>query len=250
MGRLNRSDEPIFNVPGSVVAVLAVMTGVHAVRSLLPPDDELWLTFAMAFIPARYAGYADQLPGGDLASFTSFITHMFVHGDLTHLIFNSAWMLAFGGAIALRMGAGRFLGLAGLCGVVGAVLFLIINPGLAVPVVGASGAVSGLMGAAMRFLFSAMDMGGVWMLREAPKMVPAMSLATALRDKRIIAVTLIWLGLNFLALFGFGGVEAPGGIAWEAHVGGYLAGFFAFGLFDPGIRSRAPVNSPDRPTFH
>ncbi len=236
--------EPIFNVPSAVVAVLGVMVAVHVVRQFLSEEDEVWLLLALAFIPARYAGVAAELPGGETASITSFLTHMLVHGDLTHLLFNAAWLLAFGGAIAQRVGSARFLAFAILTGFAGAAAFLAVNPGLLAPMIGASGAIAGLMGGAMRFVFSAIDRGGFGELRENPAGVPLMPLGAALTDRRILLTTGLWLMVNALALLGLGGVESGTGIAWEAHIGGYFAGLVLFGLFDrPTSRPAREIQS-------
>ena len=224
--------EPIFNVPGSVIALIGIFVAVHIFRTLLPVAEDDWFTVAMAFVPARYAGYADQLPGGEIAAVTSFVTHMFVHGDVAHLMFNSAWFLAFGGAIALRVGTARFLAFTAFTGIVGALTFLVFHFGEMVPVVGASGAVSGMMGAVMRFLFSAIDMGSWQALRDRPRSVPLMPLQVALRDRRVLAITAIWLLLNAITAFGIPGISAGGDVAWEAQLGGYLAGLLCFGFFD------------------
>jgi membrane associated rhomboid family serine protease len=235
---LQAEREPIFNVPGSVIALITIFIAVHVLRQLLPVQQDDWFTVAMAFVPARYDGYADQLPGGEIASVTSFLTHMLVHGDLTHLMFNSAWFLAFGGAIALRVGTVRFLAFTAFTGIVGALTFLAFHFGEAVPVVGASGAVSGMMGAVMRFLFSALDMGNLQALRERPRSVPLMSLQESLSDRRVLAVTAIWLLLNAITAFGIPGISSGGEVAWEAHLGGYLAGLLCFGFFDHPPQSR------------
>lgn len=224
--------QSVFNVAPVVVWLIAGFIAIHLFRQALSPESDTWLVLALAFIPARYAGYASELPGGELASFTSFATHMLVHGDKTHLIFNSAWMLAFGGAVAQRVGTVRFLVVAVVSAAAGAMAFLATNFGALVPVVGASGAVSGLMGATMRFLFNAIDQGGLWRLREAPHSVPLMPLGTAFRDKRILATTALWVAINLLAIIGFAGVPTDAGIAWEAHLGGYFAGLLGFGLLD------------------
>ena len=95
-----------------------------------------------------------------------------------------------------------------------------------VPMVGASGAISGMMGATMRFLFPAVDGGGLAALRDDPRSAPLMSLTTALTDKRVVLVTAVFLVANILAVFGLGSMGVSG-IAWEAHIGGYFAGLFA-----------------------
>lgn len=224
--------EPIFNVPASVMGVIAIMIAVHVARQFMAIDVDEWFLGWTALIPSRLTTDIEGLPGGNIANVTSFVTHMFVHGNWPHLIFNALWLLAFGGAIALRVGAVRFLAFALVTGLAGATLFLAFNWGQFAPVIGASGAVSGLLGGAMRFMFCAFDDGGIEKLRTAPQRVPLMPLATALRDNRVQALTAVYLALNVLAIFGVSNVEAEGGIAWEAHVGGYLAGLLAFGWFD------------------
>lgn len=240
--------EPIFNVPGTVLAVLGLLLALHVLRMAMTPEQEETFVLAMAFIPARYAGFADQIPGGVLAAITSPFSHMLVHGDWVHLAFNSAWLLAFGGGIALRIGGLRFLALSIFCGLAGALAFLITNPGLAAPVVGASGAISGLMGATMRFLFSALDGGGIRELRETPKAIALMPLPIALRDRRILMASGVFMLLNVLAMFGIGAVSAEGGIAWQAHIGGYLAGLLGFGFFDVAQHVSSQVHN--KPTLH
>lgn len=249
--------EPIFNVHGVVVGLLALLAAVHLARLLIPEDLELWLVLAMAFIPARYSGAAAVLPGGEIASVTSFLTHMFVHGDLTHLAFNSLWMLAFGGAVARRIGGARFLAFVAVTGVAGALTFLAVNPQLLAPVVGASGAVAGLMGGTMRYLFRALDHGGIGGLSGGAPSIPRMTLGETFTDRRVLLSSGIWLLLNALAVAGIGTGAGRSAIAWEAHIGGYLAGLLLFGLFDAPrsepatadpatAENAAPAIGPDR----
>jgi len=234
--------EPMFNVPGSVVAVLGVLLGVHVLLSSLPEAWNTWLTLALAFIPARYSGDVVGIPGGSITDLTSFLTYALVHGSLFHLAINAAWMLAFGGAVANRIGGARFVVFSAVCAVAGAFAFLFFNFGLWAPMVGASGAVSGLMGGTMRFLFSALDTEGVRGLRESPRLVPLMPLGQALSDQRVLLVTGAFILANFLGVLGLGGVSA-GGIAWEAHLGGYCAGFLLFGFLEPPPTAHSPDGS-------
>lgn len=227
-----QSPEPIFNVPKVVAAALGLIIAVHVLRLLVSPDLDLWIVSVAAFIPARFDSYGYELPGGEIARFTSWITHMFVHGDFVHLAFNAAWLLVFGGAIADRAGAARFVVFSLLTGMAGAAAFLIWNPGMLAAVIGASGAVSGLMGGTMRFMFGAIDSGGLRTLRDAPGAAPLMGLKAALSDRRVQMVTIATVIINVLAAFGFGSAQDAGGIAWEAHLGGYFTGFLMYGWFD------------------
>ena len=224
--------EPIFNLPRIVTVLALAMIVIHVIRQWVSIDLDNWIIGAFAFIPARYDGYAAELPGGNPAMGWTFLSHAFLHGDSVHLGFNLAWLLAFGGAIAKRIGAVRFLAFFSLAAVAGALTFLILNPGLPVPVVGASGAISGLMGGVMRYLFSALDDGGIAQLRDDPKSVHLMSLKETLTDRRVLLATATWLLMNLAAVFGIGTGGASGAIAWEAHIGGFLFGLLFFGLFD------------------
>lgn len=229
--------EPIFNVPNCVIAVLALMVLVHMGRGLLSPEDDLWFVLATAFIPGRYAPLGETLPGGELAKFTSPLTHMAVHGDWLHLAINSAWLLAFGGAIAARTGTRRFLAFFVLCGLAGALAFYIANAGLVQPMVGASGAISGLLGGTLRVLFPAIDDGGFHRLREEPRSVRLMTLGETLTDRRILVTSAVLVVINVLTIIGFGAAQNSAGIAWEAHLGGYAVGIVTYGLFDNVVRS-------------
>jgi membrane associated rhomboid family serine protease len=195
---------------------------------------------AMALIPSRYAGFASEIPGGEIAKITSFVTHMLVHADVVHLAVNSAWLLAFGSVLCRRMGALRFLVFSIAGGIAGACLFLVMNPGLAAPVIGASGAIAAMMGGVMRFLFSAIDQGRGYLLREDPAAIPRMDLRAALTDRRIVLSSVVFVLLNLAAIVGFGKLGAVGAIAWEAHLGGYFFGLLAFALFDVASQHPSP----------
>ena len=101
--------EPILNVPRGVILAAALMAAIQLVRGLLPDDVDLTLLLTLAFIPARYSGAALQLPGGYLTCITSFVTYVVVHAGWVHLLVNVLWMLAFGSAVARRVGNGKFV---------------------------------------------------------------------------------------------------------------------------------------------
>lgn len=226
--------EPILNVPASVLGVLALLAALHVLLWWMPEREAVRTTLALAFIPARYTGAIPDLPGGPVAEVFSFLTYAFVHADLTHLLVNAAWMLAFGSAVAMRIGTWRFLLFSALCAICGALTFLMLEWGAAVPVVGASGAVSGMMAAAFRFLFTVNDEHDAERLRLAPRTVPLMSVKAMLTNNRVLTVIVIWIVINFAtAALAPALMETGGGIAWQVHLGGFLAGLLTFGAFDP-----------------
>jgi membrane associated rhomboid family serine protease len=235
--------EPAFNVPTVVIGVAALLTSVQFVRGLLPDESDLTLLLALAFIPARYTGAALELPGGYPTAITSFVTYMVVHAGWVHLLVNVLWMLAFGSAVARRMSGLDFLFFSILCGVAGAFTHLVFHYGGMAPVVGASATISGQMAGALRFFFQAPRL--LTRRRTDFATAPLMSLGQTLTDKRMIAFLVFWVAIN--AYFGLSSIRIAGeegGIAWEAHIGGFLCGLLIFGVFD---RRPAPADEPVGP---
>ncbi len=156
----NGASEAMFNVPPSVLFAAALMIAVQIVKGLLPDETGLQFLLTLAFIPARYSGAAAELPGGYVAAVTSFVTYMVVHAGWMHLLVNLLWMVAFGSAVARRVGGRKFFYFSILCGIAGALTHLAFHFGEMAPVVGASAAISGQMAAALKFVFSARPQRG------------------------------------------------------------------------------------------
>jgi membrane associated rhomboid family serine protease len=214
-----------------VVGVAARLVGVQVVRGLLPDELDLTFLLALAFIPERYSGGALELPGGYLTAVTSFVTYMVVHAGWVHLLVNLLWMLAFGSAVARRMSNLAFISFSVACGIAGALTHLLFHFGEMAPVVGASAAISGQMAGALRFFFRAERLPG----QRRPDFSGAklMTLPQTFSDKRMLAFLAFWVAIN--AYFGLSSVRIAGeagGIAWEAHIGGFLCGLLIFGAFD------------------
>lgn len=237
---IKQQREPIFNVPTILMLIVGLLAVVHFGRDLLNEQQEEWLLWTLAFVPARFGPHAADVPGPAWAAVTSFVTHILVHGGLAHLVINSAWLLAVGAPISKRMDGLRFITFFVLCGVAGAALFLIVNPSLPAPMVGASGAISGLMAAVFRLMFAADGIEGRRTLRENPADAPRLSLRATFTNRRAMTAIGVWVMVNFLFAFGLGGLSTPGGVAWEAHLGGFFAGLLAFDLFDRGREVEQP----------
>ncbi len=236
---MTRRSEPIFNVPAVVIAVIAACVFVHLARVYVLSDEEdIDFLITFAFIPARYSSTSAlgaELPGGWAADIWTFVSYAFIHGNATHLVVNSIWLLPFGSALARRLGTVRFLAFFAATAAAGAAVHLAANFGSEQPVIGASAAISGFMAASVRFAFQ--RGGPLDMLRGGDAesyRVPAVPLIAALRDRRIVVFLGAWFALNIL--FGLGTVAMPGveqAVAWQAHIGGFLAGLLLFALFDP-----------------
>jgi len=236
--------ERILNVPGVVVALLALLALVYAVFALvLTPEQMTEFLLLFAFVPARYdPGVLPDVawPGGWAADIWTFVTYALLHGSLAHLLLNGVWLLAFCSPVAQRFGPLRFLAFMAVTAAAGAVVHLVTHFGELLPMVGASAAISGAMAAVIRFAFPRGGPLGLWHDRERAAHVPATTLVASLRDPRVLAFLLVWFGINIL--FGATPIGMPGveqAIAWQAHIGGFLAGLICFAAFDP-IKAIAP----------
>lgn len=223
-----RRREPIFNLPAIVVAFIVVCTGVHLVRLyLLDANQDFGLLLRTAFIPIRYSG---QFPL-DVYAFTTPVSYSLLHGSLTHLGINMIWLAAFGSPLANRLGAVRFVLFWVAASVGAAALHYLIHSTDQSPLVGASGAISGMMGAAARFGFRIDRSAGM-----AAFSGPVLPIAVVLRLRGVVTFLAIWMLVNLATGIFSGGPESESQIAWEAHIGGFLVGFFGIARFDRRIR--------------
>ncbi|MAY63111.1 MAG: rhomboid family intramembrane serine protease [Rhizobiales bacterium] len=216
--------EPVFNLPGVVVSIVAVMAVIEAIRSfLLSGEVETWLMLQAAFIPARYDGPVDG------SWVWSPVTYSLLHGGWMHLILNSVWLAAFGAVIARRIGTIRFVLFWIASSVAAAAFFGLLHRGEVIVMVGASGVVSALMAAATRFAFA--GRGGF--ISKYAHLNPRLTLGQTLAHRSAFTFLAVWFGINLLAGFGVSPGSGEVAIAWEAHLGGFLFGFFCFDYFDP-----------------
>ncbi len=258
------SREPLFNVPAVVVGLLAVLVAIQGLSELVSSETEVRIVAKLAFVPIRLtalfdpAGVAQHLSvwsdstapedasRAGLARFflrqgaapgaPTLLTYALLHGGWAHVGLNSVWLLAFGTPLARRIRALRFLELMGVCAVVGALTHWALFPFGAEPLVGASAAVSGCMGAALRFAFHS-ERGA----SPPDAAVPILPLMAVFRERRAVSFLVAWFASN--ALFGIGSISfglSDQPVAWQAHVGGFLAGLLLFRWFDP---APAPPNT-------
>lgn len=221
---------PIFNAPRVIVVLCGAILGIHLLRALLPALMNREIFFYGAVIPARYWG--DQ-SASLLELLGPLITYNFLHADLMHVGFNAIWLLALGTPVARRLPLNRFISLFFVSGVLGALVHIVMYRASVGALIGASGAIAGLMGAAVRF---ALFVPGGYAL--AFRHGFSGGLILPLGDRRVMGFSAIWVVINLI--FGLSGGLMFGGngqsIAWDVHIAGYLAGLMLFPYFDRASR--------------
>lgn len=243
--------EPILTLPPALTAYILLIAVIH-LRVLLPPEIENWTIDVFGFIPKRYDSTLLDItfPGGDGAKVWTFVTYSLLHANLTHIGFNVLWLLPFGSALARRFPPSRFFFFLGVTAIAGAVAHLITHQHEPVPMIGASAAVSGAMAASIRFAFqSGSFLSFARNDADIAARIPALPLGQSLRNPRVIAFLAVWFGINIV--FGIGSIGVGSGVqsvAWQAHIGGFLAGLLLFSWFDP-VPRELPHND-DANTHH
>lgn len=197
--------QPAVNLPPVTAVIAALLIGIHLLRQFLPPalDEEVLLNLAL--IPTRLT----EAPL-ELGAVVTLFTHMLLHGGWLHLLVNTGMLLAFAAGLERLLGARRMLAIALVSGLAGGLVHLAVYAHDGSPMLGASGALSGLFGAAMYIM------------------------AERQRGWRFLAgVSALWLAVNVvMGQFGMPGLneESDVEIAWVAHVGGYGAGIAVIAL--------------------
>jgi len=219
-----RDDNPTSTRPLVTYAVIGLCAVVFLWQFALGPGGNEAVVYALGFIPAVVFGI-DSLPESLVwvpAPVTVF-TSMFLHGGLLHLAGNLLYLWIFGDNIEDRMGHGRFILFYALCGVAAALAQALPDTGSRIPMIGASGAISGVLGAYA-------------VLFPRARVLVAIPIFVVLYTLRLPA---IWvLGLWFLGQLMSSAMmaSAGAGVAFRAHVGGFVAGVLLIGLFTRGRR--------------
>jgi membrane associated rhomboid family serine protease len=224
-----RDDNPTLATPvvtlfliGVNVVIWVVVQGMGAEPNLSRSVCELGL------IPGEFLGL---LPDGYTLpmsrstvcvmtgerSWVTPLSSMFLHGGWFHLIGNMWFLWVFGNNVEDSMGHARYLLFYLLCGVAAAAAQTLVNPSSAIPMVGASGAISGVMGAYVVLY---------------PKVRVHMLVILGIFITRIVVPAYLMLGYWFLLqLVGGGLAQGEGGVAFWAHAGGFVAGALLIAIF-------------------
>jgi membrane associated rhomboid family serine protease len=204
-----RDDNPTRTTPLLTYAIIAANTLVFLYQWSLDPESEKLFIEQYGLIPALLVHEPN------LGSFVTPITSMFVHGGFLHLLFNMWSLYIFGDNIEDALGKGRFALFYLLSGVAAAAGQVFIDPNSTLPMVGASGAIAGVLAAYLRLFPQA-------------RVLTLIPLFIFFITREIPAVVFIALWFALQVLSGLGSLSmAPGqtgGVAFFAHIGGFLAG--------------------------
>lgn len=216
-----RDNIPSHRIPVVTAGLIAANILVYVSQLMLPPQEAVQFIHLYGLIPLEISG-GDLLVPHPVPLYATVFTSMFVHGGLFHLGGNMLYLWIFGDNVEDRIGRLKFLVFYLLSGLAAAATQIWTDPVSKIPMVGASGAISGVLGAYL-FLFpharvlTLIPLGFFYRLIEVPALI----------------VLGFWILVQVLNGVGTLGVQV-GGVAWFAHIGGFVAGLGMVVLFTGG----------------
>lgn len=219
------------DIPSSrwpVVTVLLIVANVIAFfwekTNFMGLEATIW---KWGLVPYEFTHKVELTPGMDVAPFANVFTSMFIHGGFFHLVGNMLYLWIFGDNVEDQLGHFRFVLFYLLSGMIAALSFTYFFPQSRVPMVGASGAIAGVLGAyVLRF--------------PKARVYTLIFLGFFIQIVRIPALIVLgfWFIIQLLNAGASVGAHALSGTAWLAHVGGFVTGFLLFPLLG-GMKRKA-----------
>jgi membrane associated rhomboid family serine protease len=217
-----RDENPMRIVPLVTYSVLLACLIVFVWQSTLPVVAQQRAILSLGLIPAVLFGHAALPPMLDVVPPTATIfTSMFLHGGIMHLAGNMLFLWIFSDNVEEALGHVRFALFYALCGVAAALAQALPDVSSQIPMIGASGAVSGVLGAYL-------------LLYPHARVVLMAPVGFSLRPVKLPAIVVLgfWFLLQLVSSLLVGG--EGGGVAFRAHLGGFVAGMFLVTLLRPG----------------
>lgn len=221
-----RDDVPSRCFPSMTVALIVSNMVIFFWEATLDRPGLVALFRTLGFVPYKITAYASgsDLPGP--SAFVPMVSAIFLHGGWMHVISNMWYLWIFGDNVEDRLGHAKFLFFYLFCGVIGNLAHYVFNALSQVPAVGASGAVAGVMGAYLVSYPSA----------RITILIPIFLFIHFIELPAMLVIG-VWFLLQLLQ--GVGSLTAlavTAGVAWWAHVGGFISGILLFNLFRPRPR--------------
>lgn len=214
-------------------ALIGVNVLVYVLQTLFGSGQEIW-AWKFGLIPYELTHGVELTPSMGTPAMSNIVTSMFLHGGLWHLAGNMLYLWIFGDNIEDRLGHVRFLVFYLVCGVTATLFFVWTSPDLQVPLVGASGAIAGVLGA---YLVS----------YPRARVATLIFFGFFIRIVQVPALVVLgfWFFLQLLqGLPTVGDATSRGGVAFMAHAGGFVVGVVLVWLMSPRWRPRRSLARP------
>lgn len=218
-----KDDNPLTIIPFSTILIIGLNILVF-IMQIMSVEDSKNIVYSYGAIPHNLVSFESNQP---IHPALTIFTSMFMHGGLFHLAWNMLFFWIFGNNIEERLGHVRFIFFYLFCGVVAAFSHVLLSPGSNVPMIGASGAVSGMLGAyillfPMARIRTLVFLGFYITVVELPALI----------------VIGFWAIIQVVSGLISQGNAAQGGIAFFAHIGGFIAGLATIKLWQPRRSSK------------
>jgi membrane associated rhomboid family serine protease len=213
-----RDDNPTRSRPVVTIALIVLCSLAFLWQLSLSPRGQQQAAYLFGLIPAVLFGNA-ELEGQWIPASATIVTSMFLHGGWLHLLGNMLYLWIFGDNVEDRVGHGRFVLFYLLCGAVAALGQGLADPQSEVPMIGASGAISGVLGAYLVLYPRAKIL----------VLAPLFIFVTTLHVPALVVLG-IWFAGQLVSSM-LAAPESGGGVAFAAHVGGFVAGIVAIRFF-------------------
>lgn len=214
--------EKIFNIPPVILWLFLLCCAVYIIPNYFMSSAAEEIFYSnFGFVPVVF------LHNHDVLTQISAVSYSFLHGSLTHLGLNMLWFIIFGTPLANRLGSFFFILFWIFTAFAAVMIYCLLHFYSDIALVGASGAISGMMGASARYNFQ--TIGGSYM----PESI--LSVKESMASRAVLVTLGSFVALNALTALSQGTMGFVGdstNIAWEAHIGGLIAGFLSVGFFD------------------
>lgn len=231
-----KDDVPTTRTPVVTIALIALNVLVFLYQLSLGPQQRVFI-YALGVVPFEITNKVDLVPHINLPLRATLFTSMFIHGGVFHIFSNMLYLWIFGNNVEDTMGRPRFILFYLLCGVVAAYSQVFMNPQSRVPMVGASGAVSGILAAYL-------------LLYPHARILTVIFLGFFIQVVHVPAIIVLSFWIIVQLINGTAALSiGEGGVAWFAHIGGFVAGLallkvFLLGVARPPSKARARRKLP------
>ncbi|WP_183229365.1 rhomboid family intramembrane serine protease [Bartonella callosciuri] len=215
--------EALLNVPFIIIFLIAFCFFIYFVpQYFFSPQLYIKSLETFSFIPVLFKAEP-------LAFCYTIISYSFMHSSFKHVALNMTWLLVFGSLLVRPLGNLRFLIFWMFTAIIAVLTYFVFHQDSVISVVGASGAVSGMMGAIARYGF---PQGHLGISTQNERFLGSLlSIKKALCSRVVLIYMSVWLSIDFI--IGISAFLGEGvSIAWEAHIGGFFSGFLLIGFFD------------------